>query len=143
MRVVDLIAKKRQGEAMTAEELTYLIRGYTAGEIPDYQMSAWLMAVVFQGMTKAETADLTMAMAHSGEMLDLSFVGPGGGRQALHRRRGRQDDAGGGAPGGQRRPARGQDVGPGFGLQRRHAGQAGIDPGLQSGPDRRAVYASN
>ncbi len=76
MRVVDLIAKKRQGEAMTAEELTYLIRGYTAGEIPDYQMSAWLMAVVFRGMTKPETADLTMAMAHSGGMLDLSSIGP-------------------------------------------------------------------
>jgi pyrimidine-nucleoside phosphorylase len=76
MRVVDLIAKKRQGEAMTTEEITYLIRGYTAGEIPDYQMSAWLMAVVFQGMTKPETADLTMAMAHSGETLDLSAVGP-------------------------------------------------------------------
>ncbi len=76
MRVVDLIAKKRQGEAMTTEEITYLIRGYTAGEIPDYQMSAWLMAVVFQGMTKPEIADLTMAMAHSGETLDLSSVGP-------------------------------------------------------------------
>ncbi len=76
MRVVDLIAKKRMGEEMTAEELTFLIRGYTAGEIPDYQMSAWLMAVVFQGMTKAETANLTMAMAHSGETLDLSFIGP-------------------------------------------------------------------
>jgi pyrimidine-nucleoside phosphorylase len=76
MRVVDLIAKKRQGEAMTTEEITYLIRGYTAGEIPDYQMSAWLMAVVFQGMTKPETADLTMAMAHSGDTLDLSSAGP-------------------------------------------------------------------
>jgi pyrimidine-nucleoside phosphorylase len=76
MRVVDLIARKRQGEAMTNEEITYLIRGYTAGEIPDYQMSAWLMAVVFQGMTKPETADLTMAMAYSGETLDLSSVGP-------------------------------------------------------------------
>jgi pyrimidine-nucleoside phosphorylase len=76
MRVVDIIAKKRQGQAMTAEEITYLIRGYTAGEIPDYQMSAWLMAVVFQGMTKPEIADLTLAMAHSGETLDLSSVGP-------------------------------------------------------------------
>ena len=72
MRTVDLIAKKRDGEAMTEEEINFLIRGYTAGEIPDYQMSAWLMAVVLKGMTSEETAAVTMAMAHSGETLDLS-----------------------------------------------------------------------
>jgi pyrimidine-nucleoside phosphorylase len=74
MRVVDLIAKKRSGEAMSTEEIQELIRGYTAGEIPDYQMSAWLMAVVFQGMNATETSDLTLAMAHSGSVLDLSGV---------------------------------------------------------------------
>jgi len=76
MRAVDIIAKKRQGDALTSDEINFLIRGYTAGEIPDYQMAAWLMAVVFRGMNKTETADLTMAMAHSGDVLDLSSAGP-------------------------------------------------------------------
>lgn len=75
MRAVDLIAKKRDGNALTEEEIRFLIRGYTDGSIPDYQMSAWAMAVCFQGMTAEETAVLTDAMMRSGDMVDLSCFG--------------------------------------------------------------------
>lgn len=75
MRVVDLINKKRLGESLSGEEITFLIRGFTTGEVPDYQMAAWLMAVVCRGMDRRETTDLTLAMAHSGSMLDLSALG--------------------------------------------------------------------
>src|SRR5690554_3079381 len=71
---MDIIQKKRDGQALTTEEIQYLIRGYTAGEIPDYQMSAWAMAVYFQGMTSKETADLTLAMADSGDRIDLNAI---------------------------------------------------------------------
>ncbi len=74
MRMYDLIMKKRNGAALDAEEIDYMIREYTADKIPDYQMAAMMMAVYFRGMTKEETAALTMAMAHSGDMLDLSAV---------------------------------------------------------------------
>jgi len=72
MRAVAIIEKKRDGGEHTHEELEYFILGYTRGEIPDYQAAAWAMAVFFQGMTPRETADLTLVMAHSGQMLDLS-----------------------------------------------------------------------
>lgn len=75
MRVTDLIHKKREGEALTHEELQFLIRGYTAGEIPDYQMSAFTMATYFRGMTDQETAWLTEEMMHSGDVVDLSRFG--------------------------------------------------------------------
>lgn len=74
MRMVDIIAKKRDGGELTTEEIQFLVRGYTDGSIPDYQMSAWAMAVVFRGMTPRETGDLTLAMAGSGEQLDLSSL---------------------------------------------------------------------
>jgi pyrimidine-nucleoside phosphorylase len=74
MRMVDLIAKKRDGQEHSREEIQFIIKGYTEGSIPDYQMSAWAMAVVFRGLTPRETADLTMAMAASGEQLDLSGI---------------------------------------------------------------------
>ena len=70
--MVDLIEKKVGGESLTAEEISFIVKGFTDGTIPDYQMSAFQMAVVFQGMTDRETADLTMAMMHSGEVVDLS-----------------------------------------------------------------------
>lgn len=72
--MVELIAKKRDGGVYTSEELAYIVRAYTDGEIPDYQMAAWAMAVYFQGMTAEETAELTLQMARSGEQLDLSPI---------------------------------------------------------------------
>ena len=72
MRAVDLIRKKRDAAEHSREEIEFLINGYTRGEIPDYQMAAWLMAVWLRGMTRAEAAALTEAMLHSGEILDLS-----------------------------------------------------------------------
>jgi pyrimidine-nucleoside phosphorylase/thymidine phosphorylase len=73
-RVIDLIRKKRDGGALSSPEIEYLVSGCTDGSIPDYQMAAWLMAVVLRGMTREETAALTHAMLHSGEVLDLSFL---------------------------------------------------------------------
>lgn len=74
MRMYDLIMKKRSGQELTEEEIRFMIDGYVKGEIPDYQMSAFTMAVYFQKMTAKETLYLTMAMAESGEMLDLSPI---------------------------------------------------------------------
>ena len=75
MRAVDLIAKKRDGNALTEAEIRFLIQGYTNGSIPDYQMAAWAMAVCFRGMTAEETAVLTDAMMRSGDQVDLSCFG--------------------------------------------------------------------
>ncbi len=74
MRAVDIIIKKRDSEILSKAEIDFLIEGYTKGVIPDYQMSAWAMAVLLNGMTDQEITDLTTAMAHSGDMLDLSQV---------------------------------------------------------------------
>ncbi|AQU79674.1 MULTISPECIES: pyrimidine-nucleoside phosphorylase [Planococcus] len=74
MRMVDLIEKKRDGNELSTEEITFIITGYTNGDIADYQMSAFLMAVYFQNMTERERADLTMAMAESGDQIDLSAI---------------------------------------------------------------------
>ncbi len=74
MRAVDLIAKKRDGEELTTQEIQWFITAYTRQDIPDYQAAAWLMAVYLKGMSRRETVDLTLAMAHSGEVLDLSSV---------------------------------------------------------------------
>ncbi|MGD1995657.1 MAG: thymidine phosphorylase [Anaerolineae bacterium] len=74
MRAVDVIAKKRDGGELTAEEMEFLVLGYTRGEIPDYQAAAWLMAVYLKGMTEREIQDLTLVMAHSGDTLSLKDV---------------------------------------------------------------------
>jgi len=76
MRAIDIIEKKRDGLELTAEEIDFFIQGYTRGDIPDYQAAAWLMAVYLRGMSERETCDLTLAMARSGEMLDLNDVAP-------------------------------------------------------------------
>lgn len=74
MRMYDLIVKKREGKILSGAEIRYMIEGYTKGDIPDYQMSAMMMAIFFRGMNEAETLELTMAMAQSGELLDLSAI---------------------------------------------------------------------
>ncbi|MDE6313000.1 MAG: pyrimidine-nucleoside phosphorylase [Lachnospiraceae bacterium] len=74
MRMYDLIMKKRNNDILTQEEIRYMVGGFTKGEIPDYQMSAMLMAIYFRGMNEAETLNLTMAMADSGDTLDLSGI---------------------------------------------------------------------
>ena len=74
MRVVDLIRRKRDSSELTSEEIQQLVAAYTRGDIPDYQMSAWLMAVVIRGMSRREIAALTEAMLHSGSVLDLSAL---------------------------------------------------------------------
>jgi len=72
--MVDIIAKKRDGFVLSKDEIHFFIQGYTNGSIPDYQMSALAMAIVLKGMNKEETANLTEAMMHSGEMIDLSLI---------------------------------------------------------------------
>ena len=74
MRMVDLIEKKKDGKVHTAQEIHFIVDGYTNDKIPDYQMSAWLMAVCFQGLNKEETALLTKEMMHSGDVIDLSRI---------------------------------------------------------------------
>lgn len=74
MRMYDMISKKKNGKVLTNEEINYIVEGFTKGEIPDYQMSAFLMAVCLKGMNKEETIALTLAMAHSGDVLDLSPI---------------------------------------------------------------------
>lgn len=73
-RMVDIIEKKRDGEAITKEEISFFVDGYTAGTIPDYQASALLMAIYFKGMTAEEQGDLTLAMVASGDQIDLSGI---------------------------------------------------------------------
>lgn len=74
MNMVDIILKKREGEKLSAEEIKHFINGYTKGDIPDYQASALLMAIYFQGMDKEETYQLTKAMKESGDVVDLSAI---------------------------------------------------------------------
>ena len=74
MRMYDIIEKKKRGGVLSREEIAWMIQGFVRGEIPDYQMSAMLMAIYFQGMEDGEIADLTLEMAHSGDMVDLSPI---------------------------------------------------------------------
>ena len=74
MRAVDLIQKKRDGLELSKAEIDWLINGYVAGTVPDYQMSAFAMSIYFKGMTTREISDLTMAMVATGEQIDLSAI---------------------------------------------------------------------
>lgn len=76
MRAVDIIAKKRDDHPLSAEEIHFFVQGFSRGEIPDYQAAALLMTIYLRGMNERETADLTMSMARSGKMLDLSPLAP-------------------------------------------------------------------
>lgn len=76
MRAVDVIIRKRDKQELTKDEIEFFIQGVTSASIPDYQISAWAMAVLLNGMTPQETTYLTLAMAHSGDILDLSSVAP-------------------------------------------------------------------
>jgi pyrimidine-nucleoside phosphorylase len=76
MRMIDLIERKRDGRSLTTEQINWFIHEYTIGNIPDYQASAFMMAVFIRGMDRRETVDLTLAMAHSGDQLDLHDVAP-------------------------------------------------------------------
>lgn len=75
MRMYDIIAKKRDGKELDDNEIKFFVNNYTAGEIPDYQASALLMAIYFNGMTEKETVSLTQYMAMSGESVDLTYFG--------------------------------------------------------------------
>src|SRR2546423_11324906 len=74
MNPLEVIGRKRDGREHTPEEIQFLLAGYVRGEVPDYQMAAWLMAVCIRGMSPAETLALTQAMVMSGEVLDLSAI---------------------------------------------------------------------
>lgn len=74
MRMVDLIELKKNNHELTKEQIHFIIKGYNDGNIPDYQMSAFLMAICFNGLSKHETAILTDEMLHSGEIIDLSEI---------------------------------------------------------------------
>ena len=74
MRMYDIIMKKRNGEELSKEEIEEVIEKFVIGDIPDYQMAAFLMAVYFQGMSEKETFNLTLALAASGDIIDLSSI---------------------------------------------------------------------
>ncbi len=74
MQALEVISRKRDGREHPPDEIEFLLSGYLKGDIPDYQMAAWLMAVCIRGMTRAETLALTQAMVRSGEVLDLSGI---------------------------------------------------------------------
>ena len=76
MKATEIIARKRDGEELTKEEIGFFVERYTKDNIPDYQAAAWLMAIYLQGMSDRETLDLTLAMANSGDTLDLSDIAP-------------------------------------------------------------------
>ncbi|MDH7490670.1 MAG: thymidine phosphorylase, partial [Anaerolineae bacterium] len=76
MNAIEIIAKKRDGQTLTRDEINDFVQGFVRGDIPDYQVAAWLMAVFLRGMSYQETADLTLAIVNSGDRLDLSGIAP-------------------------------------------------------------------
>ena len=115
MRAVDIIRKKRDGQALTPDEIAVMVEGIATREVADYQWSALLMAIVWRGMTAAETAALTDSMIRSGKIVDLAAIPGPQDRQAQHRWCGRQDVARPGADRGGRRRPRPHGVGRGLG----------------------------
>lgn len=121
MRMYDIIHKKRDGFPLTDEEISFVVQGCTDGSIPDYQLSALMMAIYFQGLDPHETAVLTDRMAHSGDLVDLS--GDQGSRRiSIPPAAWGQDHYGGGSHCGSLRSAGGEDVRAWSGTHRRHCG---------------------
>ena len=140
IRAAELIQRKRDGEELEPSEIAELILGYARGEVPDYQMAAFCMAVYFRGLTPRETYALTDAMIRSGETLDLGRRARAQGRrQALDRRRRRQDVAGGRPDRRRLRRAVREDERPRPRAHGRDARQARVDPGLPGRADDRRV----
>ena len=143
MRTVDLIQRKRDGEELAPEEIEFLIEGYTSGDIPDYQMSAFLMAVFFSGMSDREVSRLTECMLRSGDTVDLSAIP--GVKVDKHSTGGVGDKtslivAPLAAAAGVVVPMM---SGPRAGPHRRHAGQAGVHSGIPHQPLVRRSSKSN
>ena len=143
MRTVDLIQRKRDGEELAPEEIEFLVEGYTRGDIPDYQMSAFLMAVYFSGMSDREVGRLTECMLRSGDTVDLSSIP--GVKVDKHSTGGVGDKtsfivAPLAAAAGVVVPMM---SGPRAGPYRRHARQAGVDSGIPRRPQRRTSFTSS
>ena len=132
-----MIIAKRDGGRLTDEQIDWVIDAYTRGDVAEEQMSALVMAILLNGMDAAEIARWTAAMIDSGERLALGDVGPPAGRQALHRRGGGQDHAAARAAGRGVRGGGAAAVRARARAHRRHAGQAGVDPGLARGAHAR------
>lgn len=122
MRAYDIIRRKRDGEELTDGEIRFFVRGYTEGDIPDYQASAFLMAAFLRGLSFDETVSLTDAIVHSGRTLDLGKIPGVKADQAFHgRRRGRRFARRGAHSGGVRAES-GDDERAGPGAYGRHVG---------------------
>ena len=143
IRPAEVIQRKRDGEELADDELAELVLGYARGEVPDYQMAAFAMAVYFRGLTPRETFALTDAMIRSGETIDLGARARAQGRrQALDRRRRRQDVARGRPDRRRVRRAVREDERPRARAHGRHARQARVDPRLpRRARDRRVRRA--
>ena len=135
---VEVIMAKRDGAELTDAQIDWVVDAYTRGVVADEQMSALAMAILLNGMNRREIARWTAAMIASGERMDFSVAVPAHRRQALHRRRRRQDHAAARPAGRGLRRRGAAAVRAGSRAHRRHAGQARVDPRLAGRPDQRA-----